>query len=61
MDFGRIVNGLAGLIQHVPDFLWILGLAAIAFGVGMIALPAGVIAGGVALCFAGYASAGDSE
>lgn len=49
------------ITAHAADGLWIVGLGLVAFGVGMISAPAGVIAAGLASCFVGYALAGDSE
>ena len=44
----------------MPDAFWIVGLALVAFGIGMIYLPAGVIAAGAGACFVGYV-VGDAE
>lgn len=49
--------GALVLVANLPDILWLVGLFLVAFGVGMVTVPAGVIAGGVGLCFVGYASA----
>lgn len=54
-----VTRGLFALRKNGPDLFWILGLLLIAVGVGMIYLPAGVIAAGLGACFVGYA-AGDS-
>jgi hypothetical protein len=39
----------------------VIGLGTVAYGVGMIFLPAGVIVAGVSLCFIGYALGGDPK
>lgn len=41
--------------------LEVLGLLAVAVGVGLVYLPAGVIAGGLALAVIGYASGVDPK
>lgn len=48
----------AWIVAHTPDLLWTAGLALVAVGVGLIYVPAGLIVGGLALCFTGYAAAG---
>lgn len=55
-------KALKRVASGVPDALWLMGLTAIAAGIGLIYLPAGVIAAGLSACFVGYAMAGgDSE
>jgi hypothetical protein len=44
----------------MPDAFWIVGLSLVALGIGMIFLPAGVIAAGIGACFVGWVM-GDSE
>ena len=46
--------------KATPDALWFIGLALVAYGIGMIFLPAGVIAAGLGLCFVGYVVAPDA-
>lgn len=38
----------------LPDVLWLVGLGAIAYGIGLYSVPAGVIAGGLGACFLGF-------
>lgn len=49
------------LASALPVLLEILGLAAIAVGIGLVYLPAGIVAAGVALAFLGYTLGGESE
>jgi hypothetical protein len=62
-NFSRFLATLSALLRgaraRTPEGFEIVGLSAIAFGVGMIYLPAGIIAAGIALCFLGYATGGD--
>lgn len=39
----QLVNGF---VTHMPEVILLAGAAAVAVGVGMLCLPAGVIAGG---------------
>lgn len=45
----------------LATILEIIGLAAFAFGIGMIFVPAGVIVGGAAVAVIGYASGIDPK
>lgn len=56
IDFRKTIDGAR---RAAPDTLWLFGLALVAYGIGLVFLPAGIIAGGLALCFAGYALGGD--
>lgn len=40
--------------QVIPDVFWLTGLAAVAFGIGLVFMPAGIIAAGLGLCFTGW-------
>lgn len=51
---GRLRKLAKALGTAMPTVLVLLGAAAVAVGVGMIYLPAGVIAGGVLSALAGY-------
>lgn len=43
------------------EILEILGLAAIAFGISLFSIPAGIIAAGLAAVFLGYVIGGEDE
>lgn len=57
----RIRNAFKAAASGAPDALWFAGLTAIAVGIGLIYLPAGIISAGLASCFVGYAMAGGAE
>jgi len=38
----------------LPDACWLLGFVAVAFGVGMVSVAAGVIVAGLLLCLVGF-------
>lgn len=54
---------MQAIAKHLPDMVLVAGAAAIAVGIGLIYLPAGVIAGGIlaiaGVIFAGF-GAGDA-
>lgn len=51
-----MLKRLLALGRNVP---FPAGLAVIAFGIGLIYIPAGLIAAGIALCFVGWAVESD--
>lgn len=55
------VTFLAGAAARMPTAFEVAGLSAIAVGIGMIYVPAGVITAGVALSLIGYALDGGDE
>lgn len=42
------------LLKHLPDALLVSGGGAVAFGAGLIYMPAGFIVGGILAMVAGY-------
>lgn len=42
------------VLKHLPDALMVLGGGSIAFGAGLIYMPAGFIIGGILAIAAGY-------
>jgi hypothetical protein len=63
LGLGIVLVFLKGLTAKVtaraPEWIEVVGLGTVAFGVGMIFLPAGVIVAGMSLCFVGYSVGGD--
>lgn len=45
---------MARLRSPISTTLEVVGLASVAVGIGLISLPAGIIAAGAALCMVGY-------
>jgi hypothetical protein len=50
-------NVQKAIVGHIPDALMVLGGGSIAWGAGMVFLPAGFIVGGVLAAVAGWMAA----